>query len=118
MHRPRGDGLGSQLARDDDERADGLVWLALVERARATDDDIRLAIRAQRDDWLAMSMQSVEHLGVSEGSRELEARRLSLLLEAAIAAVCDPNESLDRARAIELLALHVRQLHLAASTNA
>jgi AcrR family transcriptional regulator len=112
------DWLGSQIARDDEGRADGLVWLALVERARAVDDDIRDAISAQRSEWLAMSSQSVEHLRVAADARELEALRLAVLLEALIAAVCDPNQRLDRAQATDLLRLHARRLHEAAPSSA
>jgi AcrR family transcriptional regulator len=108
--------LSSQLPLDDDGHADGLVWLALVERARAVDDDVRKAIREQRDGWLGMSKQSVERLGVPEEAQDVEARRLALLLEAMIASICDPTESLDRAEAIELLELHARQLHQTAKT--
>jgi AcrR family transcriptional regulator len=110
------DYLSSQLPLDDDGQADGLVWLALVERARAVDDDVRKAIREQRDGWLEMSKLSVERLGVPDEAQYVEARRLALLLEAMIASICDPTESLDRTEAIELLELHARLLHQTANT--
>lgn len=103
--------LSTQLARHDEARADGRVWLALVERSRAIDDDTRLAIREQRDDWLTMSTQAVRHLGVAQDAQDLDARRLALLLEALVGAVCDPTYDLDREGAVEVLERHARELH-------
>lgn len=110
--------LATQLPRDEDERADGLLWLALVERARATEDDTRDAIRDQRDAWLGMARNAVRHLGVHAAAEEIEAQRLALLVEAALAAACDPVQELDRDRAIEMLRLHARHLQLLAATTA
>jgi len=71
--------------RDKDERANALLWLAIAGNA-------------------------VRHLGVPGGAQEIEAQRLALLVEAALAAVCDPVQAVDRSRAIELLRLHAHQL--------
>jgi len=102
--------FATQLPRDEDERANALLWLALVERARTTDDDTRDAIRTQRNEWLAIAGNAVRHLGVPVGAQEIEAQRLALIVEAALAAVCDPVQAVDRSRAIELLRLHAHHL--------
>lgn len=92
------------------------MLLALIERARSTDDDTRRAIRELRDGWRAMAGHVVRHLGVPETAQEVEAERLALLLlEASLAAVCDPTHCTDRPRAIEILQQHVTQLRLSAA---
>jgi len=109
--------LATQLPRDEDEHANALLWLALVERARATEDDTRDAIRAQRDEWLGMARNGVRHLGVPAGAVEIEAERLALCVEALLAAVCDPGQAVDRPRSIEMLRLHAHQLGWLASAT-
>jgi len=84
--------LATQLPRDEDERANALMWLAMAGNA-------------------------VRHLGVPAGAQEIEARRLALVLEAALAAVCDPVHEVARSRAIEILRLHARQLRWLARTT-
>ncbi|WP_183099861.1 hypothetical protein [Nocardioides pelophilus] len=74
--------LATQLPRDEDERANARLWLALVERARSTEDDIRDAIGDQRNAWLGMARSAVRHLGVPAAAEEIEAQRLALLVVA------------------------------------
>lgn len=102
--------LATQLPRSDDQVANARLLLALVERARATDDDIRVAIGELRGRWLDLAGGSVRHLGLPEGAHDLEALRLALLLESLINATCDPNLAVDGERAVDLLGHHVRQL--------
>lgn len=107
--------LATQLPRDEESQANALMLLALIERARSTDDDTRRAIRELRDGWRAMAGHVVRHLGVPETAQEVEAERLALLLEASLAAVCDPTHCTDRPRAIEILQQHVTKLRLSAA---
>lgn len=109
--------LATQLPRDEDELANALLWLALAERARATKDDTRDAIRGQRNEWLGTARNAVRHLGVPAEAEEVEAQRLALTLEAALTAVCDPIQQLERDGALAMIRLHAHQLQWLASTR-
>ena len=106
-----------RLPRSDDERENGRLWLALAERSRSADDDTRGVIRAQRDDWTAMARNALRHLGAPPSVHDIEATRLALLLEACLAAVCDPTQPLDHDGALNILRLHARQLETGAAAE-
>ena len=106
--------LTTQLPAEQEDRDQVLLWLSFVERARWCDDDTRVALRRQRESWIATCEAAVEHLGVPAAAQRIEGERLALLLEALLGRICDGVTPIDRPAAVALLRHHVEQLRSSA----